>query len=89
MHRLRSRCAIQIQEKLVSDNKNSETPIDVGSAYMLANPSRKAMIYLVRRCKWQLEYVRPLKQTRSLYLVMSGMLAPMSIWTLRQQVLRC
>ena len=38
-------CAIEIQEKLVSYNKNSETPIHVRIGIHLANPSRRAMIF--------------------------------------------
>ena len=55
---------------------------------MPVNPSRKAMIFLVRRCKWRLEFVILPKQTRSLYLVRSGMRVPVSIWSLRQRVLK-
>jgi Protein of unknown function (DUF4242) len=40
------------------------------------------------RCKWRLEFVILRKQTRSLYLVRSGMRVSVSIWCLRQRVLK-
>ena len=46
---------------------------------MPANPSRKATIFLVWRCKWPRESVMLPKQTRSLYLVRSEMRALVSI----------
>src|SRR5262245_54349251 len=51
---------------------------------MPANPSRKATIFLVRRCKWRRASVILPKQMRSLYLVRSGMRVLVSIWGLRQ-----